>query len=320
MADAWSNGELIAVALSNLDLNLLVALHALLEERNVTRAGVRIGLSQPAMSAALGRLRRHFHDDLLVRVGNSYELTPMASGLLDPTTVACASIERVFAAQPDFQPATADRTFSVVLSDYALAVLGGALSLALRERAPNVRLDLLQLTPAAVDDSVHTLRTADALLLPHGFLRDHPAIDLYRDRWVCVAWTGNTAVGAELTMEHLAKLPWVVSYHRPNAFTYAARQLSALGIEPRIDLVVENFMALPLLVVGTDRLALIQERLARLWGSSADIRVLPCPYDAVPIVEAMWWHPMHTRDAGHAWLRELFADAGRDISQAARAA
>ena len=301
------------MGLSNLDLNLLVALNALLEERNVTRAGARVGLSQPAMSAALARLRRHFHDDLLVRVGNGYELTPLAGGLVDPTAVACTAVERVFKAEPAFQPATSERSFTVVLSDYALAVLGGGLSRALRDRAPHVRLDLLQLTAAATDDSVHTLRTVDALVLAHGILRDHPGLDLYRDAWVCIAWTGNAAIGEALTMDHLAQLPWIVTYYRPTAFTHAARQLNALGIEPRIDLVVENFLSLPLLIVGTDRLALIQERLARRLSGFADIRIMSCPYDAMPIVEAMWWHPMHQRDAGHTWLRELFADVSREL-------
>jgi DNA-binding transcriptional LysR family regulator len=301
------------VGLSNLDLNLLVALNALLEERNVTRAGARVGLSQPAMSAALARLRRHFHDDLLVRVGNTYELTPLAGGLVDSTAVACTAVERVFSAEPAFQPATSERSFTVVLSDYALAVLGSGLSRALRDRAPHVRLDLLQLTAAAAEDSVHTLRTVDALVLPHGILRDHPGLDLYRDAWVCIAWTGNAAIGATLTLDHLSRLPWIVTYYRPTAFTPAARQLNALGIEPRIDLVVENFLSLPLLIVGTDRLALIQERLARRLSGFADIRIMSCPYDAMPIVEAMWWHPMHQRDAGHAWLRELFVDVSREL-------
>jgi DNA-binding transcriptional LysR family regulator len=302
-----------AVGLSNLDLNLLVALNALLEERNVTRAGVRVGLSQPAMSAALARLRRHFHDDLLVRVGNAYELTPMANDLVDATAVACTAVERVFTAQPTFRPITSERSFTVAISDYALAVLGGGLSKALRDTAPNVRLDLLQLTPAAVDDSAHTLRTVDALVLPHGFLRDHPSQDLYRDNWVCIAWTGNDRIGDRLTRENLAELPWIATYYRPTAFTHAGRQLSALGIEPHIDLVVENFLSLPLLVAGTDRLALIQERLARRLTGSADIRMLPCPYDALPIVEAMWWHPMYERDAGHTWLRETFAQVAGEL-------
>jgi len=301
------------VVLSNLDLNLLVALNALLEERNVTRAGARVGLSQPAMSAALARLRRHFHDDLLVRVGNTYELTPMASGLVDPSAVACTAVERVFNAQPAFQPATSERSFTVVLSDYALAVLGSGLSQALRDQAPNLRLDLLQLTAAAVDDSVQTLRTVDALVLPHGVLRDHPGLDLYRDTWVCIAWAGNTTISDVLTMDDLRRLPWIVTYHRTTASGDPARQLNALGVEPRIDLVVENFLALPLLIVGTDRLALIQQRLAQRLSGFADIRIMSCPYDAMPIVEAMWWHPMHQRDAGHTWLRELFADVSREL-------
>jgi DNA-binding transcriptional LysR family regulator len=301
------------MGLSNLDLNLLVALNALLEERNVTRAGARVGLSQPAMSAALARLRRHFHDDLLVRVGNAYELTPLASGLVDATAVACTSVQRVFTAQSAFSPVTSERSFTVGLSDSALAVLGGGLSQALRAQAPRVRLDLLQLTPGMVDDSVHLLRTVDALLLPHGLLRDHPGLDLYRDAWVCIAWSGNTEIGETLTMEHLARLPWIAAGHRSTAFTHASRQLRALGVDPRIDLAVENLLSLPLLIAGTDRLALIQERLAHRLAGFADIRILSCPYETMPIVEAMWWHPMHQRDAGHTWLRELFSDVARKL-------
>jgi DNA-binding transcriptional LysR family regulator len=301
------------MGLANLDLNLLVALNALLEERNVTRAGARVGLSQPAMSAALARLRRHFHDDLLVRIGNGYELTAMASGLVEATATACASVSRVFTAQPAFQPAESGREFTVLLSDCALAVLGGGLSRALRKRAPHVHLDLLHLTPAALDDSLHTLRTVDAVVLPHGFLRDHPSLDLYRDRWVVMAWIGNPEIGDELTVDQLGRLPWISPFRRPTAFSDPARQLSALGITPRVDLVVENFLSLPMLIAGTDRVALVPERLVERLRGFSDIRILTCPYVTTPIVEAIWWHPMHQRDAGHAWLRDLFADVGREL-------
>jgi DNA-binding transcriptional LysR family regulator len=302
------------MGISSLDLNLLVALRALLEERNVTRAGARVGLSQPAMSAALARLRRHVGDQLLVRVGNHYELTSLGAALTEPVAAAEASVERVFAAQPGFQPATSDREFTVLTSDYALTVLAHDLSTVVRTAAPNIRLNFHPVTPEAVDDSVHALRTVDAMLLPRGFLRDLPGIDLYRDRWVCVAWSGNERIGAELTMAHLVELPWVVTYRRPRAFTHAILQLDALGVEPRVEVVVENFMALPPLVVGTDRVALMQFRLADWFARFTELRILPCPYDALPIVEAMWWHPMHQRDQGHAWLRSTFAEAGRRVS------
>lgn len=139
-------------------------------------------------------------------------------------------------------------------------------------------------------------------------------LDLYRDSWVIIAWSGNSEIGDALTMEQLAELPWIVSSYRPAAFGRVTRQLAAVGIEPRIDLVVDNYLSLPLLVAGTDRLALIQERLAHRLAGCADVRILRCPYDAEPIVEAMWGHPMHQRAAGHTWLREFFADVGRKLA------
>ena len=106
--------------LAGLDMNLVVALRALLAERNVTRAGERIGLSQPAMSAALGRLRRHFGDELLARKGSGYQLTALGVVLLDRTEVACEMLEQVFGSQLRFDPAREEREFVILTSDYAV--------------------------------------------------------------------------------------------------------------------------------------------------------------------------------------------------------
>ncbi|MDX6740209.1 LysR family transcriptional regulator [Actinocorallia sp. A-T 12471] len=296
--------------LANLDLNLVIALRALLRERNVTRAGERIGLSQPAMSAALSRLRRHFDDELLVRVRKEYELTPLGLTLLEPAQAACEILERVFSAQPDFDPRTADREFVLLTSDYALAVLGEELSRAVRAEAPGVRLRFPQLTAPAVDDLDTTLRAVDGLLAPHGIIGGYPAVDLFTDRWLCMIAEDSPV--SELSVADLARLPWVDLYHRPT-YTHASRQLGLFGIEPQVEVVVEIFQSLPFLIAGTDRVALIQERLARRFTGIAPVRTLDPPFDPVPLTEAMWWHPAHTRDAGHAWLRRLIADVGARI-------
>ncbi|WP_067811852.1 LysR family transcriptional regulator [Actinomadura kijaniata] len=302
--------------LAGLDLNLLVALRALLAERNVTRAGAAIGLSQPATSAALARLRRHFGDELLVRVRGGYELTPLAAALVEPVETAAAMLERVFTAQPGFDPPTARREFTLRSSDYALAVLAEPLARTLRAEAPHVRLRLRQFGPADVEEIDTTLRTCDGLLMPHGFLTDHPAVDLFTDTWVCMVAADHPTVGDRLTLAELAELPWVDYLNRPTAFTPASWHLRTLGIEPRVEVVTESFQIIPFLVAGTDRVALIQERLAARYAGLAAVRVLPCPFDVVPLVEAMWWHPVHTRDAGHAWLREVMARVGHMIADA----
>lgn len=301
-----------SVNLASLDLNLVVALRALLEERNVTRAGQRVGLSQPAMSASLARLRRHFGDELLARVGGHYELTALGQVLLDRTSTAYDVLERLFASQADFDPAGESREFKLIASDYAVAVFGTELARVMHEEAPGIRLRFTQTPNTVVDDTATLLSTADGLLMPHGVISGFPATDLYGDSWVLLVAEDHPGVEDGLTRQDLARLPWV-TYQR----TYdapAVRQLGMLGVEPRVEVSVDSFQLLPLLVAGTRRIALIQARLARLLEPLAAVRVLEPPYEAVPLQEAMWWHPVHTHDAAHIWLRETAARVGRRVS------
>ncbi|OIJ68422.1 LysR family transcriptional regulator [Streptomyces mangrovisoli] len=300
--------------LARLDLNLVVALRALLEERNVTRAGQRIGLSQPAMSAALARLRRHFDDELLSRVGGHYELTALGQVLLDRTSTAYDVLERLFASQADFDPAKETREFRLVASDYAVAVFGTEFARVVHDEAPGIRLRFSQTPTTVVDDTATLLSATDGLFMPHGVISGFPATDLYDDRWVFLVADGHPDVGEQLTRQDLAHLPWV-TYQR----TYdapAVRQLGMLGIEPQVEVSVDSFQSLPLLVAGTRRIALVQARLARLLAPITAVRAMEPPYEAVPLREAMWWHPVHTHDAAHIWLRETAARVGATLPQA----
>ncbi|MGW5863519.1 LysR family transcriptional regulator [Streptomyces sp. NPDC055239] len=301
--------------LARLDLNLVVALRALLEERNVTRAGERVGLSQPAMSAALARLRRHFDDELLARNGGHYSLTALGQVLLDRTSTVYDLLDRLFSSQATFDPAHEQREFRLLASDYAVAVFGAELARTVHESAPGIRLRFTQTPTTVVDDTGVLLSAADGLLMPHGVVSDFPATDLYEDRWVFLVADDHPDVGDRLTREDLARLPWV-TYQR----TYdapAVRQLGMLGIEPRVEVSVDSFQTLPLLVAGTRRIALVQERLARLLAPVAPVRALAPPYEAVPLREALWWHPVHTHDAAHIWLRETAAEVGSRIRETA---
>ncbi|MEU9136487.1 LysR family transcriptional regulator [Streptomyces sp. NPDC048404] len=301
--------------LARLDLNLVVALRALLEERNVTRAGQRVGLSQPAMSAALSRLRRHFDDDLLARVGGHYELTALGQVLLDRTSTAYDVLERLFASQAYFDPAKENREFKLMASDYAVAIFGTELARVIHEEAPGIRLRFSQTPTTVVDDTATLLSASDGLFMPHGVISDFPATDLYDDRWVFLVARDHPSVDDRLTRKDLARLPWV-TYQR----TYdapAVRQLAMLGIEPRVEVSVDSFQSLPLLVAGTRRIALVQARMAQLMEPIAAVKVVEPPYEAVPLREALWWHPVHTHDAAHIWLRETAARVGARLAPGA---
>jgi DNA-binding transcriptional LysR family regulator len=302
---------LAPVNFASLDLNLLVALDALLEQRSVTRAAEQLGLSQPALSASLARLRRHFGDELLTRVGNQYRLTPLAGQLRERTRVALSGVERVFTAQPDFDPATSTREFSVVMSDYGVNVLGAPVAAILAQEAPGIRLRLAANTPQVVDQASQVLTKTDLMVIPHGFIDDLPHQDLYSDDWVCVVSADNPDVGDSISAAQLRVMPWVATYHGPTASTPAARQMRMSGIEPHVQVVTETFLTVPRMVAGTGRVALLQRRLIDLLPDGLGIKALPCPFDAGPLVEAMWWHPMYTADPEHTYFRAIVARAAQ---------
>ncbi|MEL7977972.1 LysR family transcriptional regulator [Isoptericola sp. F-RaC21] len=295
----------MASRLVNLDLNLLVALDALLQSRSVTKAAAHMRLSQPALSASLAKLRRHFDDPLLSRRGNEYTLTPLALQLRERIRTVLAGVERVFAAEPVFDPASSTREVRIIASDYSIAVLGAAIAGILAREAPGMRLHFTANTPSLIEEAERVLVGADLILMPHGFLTDLPHTDLHDDRWTCVVAESNSEVGDELTEEQLRALPWVMTFHSPTASTPAARHLRMLGIEPRVEVVTEQFLTVPALVAGTRRVALLQERLVRLLPAGFAVRAVPSTVDLGAMVEAMWWHPVNDHDPEHEFLRDV---------------
>ncbi|KAA9105099.1 LysR family transcriptional regulator [Microbacterium rhizomatis] len=297
--------------LSRLDLNLLVALDALLTERSVTRAAERLHLSQPALSASLARLRMHFGDPILARRGNTYELTPFALRLAEHTTTALEAARRVFESQATWAPTESVREFAIYGSDYGFVTIGKAVAELAAERAPGVRFRFMLHNQTIVEDAPNRLRSADGMVIPHGHMTDLPFADLWHDDWVAVVSENNATVGDDLTMEDVAALPWVMTYQSRSAFTSAARQIQQLGIEPHVEVVVESFLALPHFVAGTNRIGLIQAALAPVARGVGGVRIVELPFSATPLTNALWWHPVHDRDPEHLWMRHLFEEAGR---------
>jgi DNA-binding transcriptional LysR family regulator len=301
--------------LANLDLNLLVALRELVRERSVTRAAQRLGVTQPAASAALARLRRHFGDELLIREHGEYVLTALGTRLAEQVDAVCAAAERLFAASTDFDPSVSDREFTLVMADYTIMVMGEALSRAVRRAAPRARLHVRLVRESLSTEYADGIRFVDGMVAPptHGFaLPDTRFAELFRDRWVCVVDAGNPALDAgKLRLPDLARLPWVAPYYRSSANPPSVpvmRQLALLDIQPRIAVRVESYLTVPYFVTGTERVALMQERLAIRLAAPMNLTVLECPGDPEPIVEALWWHRQYEDDTAHAWLRRLIVE------------
>jgi DNA-binding transcriptional LysR family regulator len=295
-------GEIVAAA--GIDLNLLTVLGALLEHRNVTRAGERLRLSQPTMSGALARLRQHFGDELLVRSGRAYQLTPMASSLLPAVREALDQVEGTLGVPVEFDPSTSRRRFSIATSAQSILELSGVLR-RIHELAPGVRLDTWPITTTLLE-SGRGLPGYDVLIAPEGFRAEGDPEVLLRDRIVYVADPANPRLHdgrGRFTAEDLAALPHAAS-RLPQA-GLVADALGRLGVTPRVVATTGGWLPLPFLVAGTDLVAAVPERLARRVRDAAGVTVTEPPFGAIELVEAAWWHPLHATDPALTWLRGI---------------
>ncbi len=270
-----------------------------------------MGLSQPAVSHALARLRRRLGDDLLVRVGREFQLTPLGQSLLDRAENVYDALERLF--EQDFDPATSTRRFTLVQSDYSMVLLAKPLTRILRSEAPGVRLSFQQLTTSA-GDFQEILRQSDGIIVPPGHIRGHPNTRLLTDRWVCLVARDNPHVGDVLTIDDLARMPWVASYDQTLISSPAPlRHMRALGVEPQVEVSVEGFLAVPSLIAGTDRIGFIHEKLAQQFTHLSDIRILPSPLPNEEHLVVLYWDASATNDPGHRWFRHALCRAAAAV-------
>ncbi|MGP3775484.1 LysR family transcriptional regulator [Streptomyces sp. SDT5-1] len=295
------------------DLNLLVSMDALLQERSVTRAAQRLGLSQPSLSAALAKLRRHFDDELLTRVGNSYELTALGERLAEQTSLALGWTDRVFQTRADFDPEHSEHEFTLVVADCHLPLFARVLADLVQEQAPNVRLTFRHSTAQFVNRASEHLRSVDAIVLPQGVLVNMPMLQLYRDRWACVVSSETT--DRPLDREQLSTRPWVFAYQHPFSALSMMPRLAEEGVRVRSSITTEDFLAVPHLVRGSERIGLMPERLARLTPADSGVAIAELPFELGDLLESLWWHPAHERDPAHAWLRRMASRAGRVVER-----
>jgi LysR family nod box-dependent transcriptional activator len=291
--------------LGGLDLNLLVALDALLSERSVTRAAQRVGLSQPGMSNALGRLRRILDDPLLVRQGATLVPTARAEALIGPVHEALELIRSALESPPRFDPATDRRSFRLSCSDYSVLMLIGPLVRALGADAPGVVVEVI---PRLADAGRALLNgDVDLVVEPPEIMGDADleSLRLWEDRWECCVWEGNARVGERMTIERYTALGHLI-YSMGSAGQPVALpdiHMARLGVPRRIEVSVESFLLAPFLLQGTDLVTLIPKRAEAFLRRTGDIRVLESPIELPALVETLWWHPRATADPAHVWLR-----------------
>lgn len=298
-----------AMTRGSYDLNLLIALRALLEEANVTRAGQRVHLGQSSMSSALSRLRVVFGDELLVRVGREYELTPFARLLLPQVQATVPLLERLLSNEPNADPRLARRTFTLMATDYALIRIQHALALVLEE-APGIDVALLPL-PERPMESERDLMTHDLVVTVAGTGIDGPSLPLIDDEYVCLVDAENPRLrDRTLSFDDFVALPQAVPQFGRHHLTPADRRLRELGIdrrEPRV--ATSSFLPLASVVAGTDLVAVVPRVLAERLGPVTGTVIVEAPFGVITLPLRLWWHPSHGNDPVHTWFRERLVAA-----------
>ncbi|MFD6325729.1 LysR family transcriptional regulator [Streptomyces sp. NPDC058442] len=292
--------------LSSVNLNLLVPLLALLEERSVTRAAERVGLSQPAMSHALTRMRRLLGDDLVVRQGTSLTLTPRALELIAPLRSALEQTAHIVNF-PCFDPATDRRVITIALTNSTAFVVGPRLARLVAERAPHATLRLRTITVPT--ETTFTDRGVDVVLLSEGHFSPYPRERLYNDRCVVLASPDTPPEASALDL--LTTQPHVVVDTDRRVFPYSV--LDEKGVTYRVGQLSSDFLLVPFLVARAGGVALLRHRVAAAMQTLTDLRIEEFPFPLPGLGIDMVWNPRLADQYFMEWLRALLFDVATDL-------
>jgi len=295
-----------------MDLNLLLILEALLEERNVTRAAARVGLSQPAASNALSRLRATFRDPLFRRTAAGMSATPRAMELAAPVRTALAQIRAALAESAGFDPSASARSFRLGMTDYAELVLLGPLLSRISHDAPDVqilvrRLDRIFIPPESelrddvIDAAIGFFPEADSL---EPDTRSH---ELYSEKNVCIARKGHPILSGALTPRRFAAAGHVGVFYRNEARGLVDSALASHGLRRKLRATTPHFLSAAQVVAESNLIAVVPAGLAARFRKFLHLEVRKVPVQMPPLRMRLLWHERTASDAGQQWLRSLIA-------------
>lgn len=296
--------------LASIDLNLLVAFEALMEERHVTRAASRIGLAQPSMSSALRRLRDLFGDELFLRGPGGMQPTDKALALAQPIGAALEQIRGALAPGQGFDPSSARRRFAIAVTDYGDLVIVPALVALLRREASGIDLAVRPITDAAVALAKLERGELDALI--GGHLPDSTTSlrqPLFEEHFVCIRDQRHAADAPAIDIGAYAALPHALFSAAggdglPSAID---DMLARQGLKRRIAVTLPHVVAVPFAIAGTDLVATMAERVARRFADSAEVAVLPLPFESPAFAIDLLHARRALADPALRWLMEAIA-------------
>lgn len=291
-----------------LDLNLLVALDVLLEERSVSRAAKRLYLSQPAMSAALKRLREYFNDELLTQTGKRMVPTPHAMQVSEQIKTVLHDVEALISRSTLFHPESSHRRFSIAASDYIATVLLAPLLRKLFRNAPGLQFNILP--PGDTTASLLDQGKLDLVILPKSQLSvSHPDILLFEERFVIVGCASNPLFQNTLSEEDFYDASHVVvKLGRVRPASIAQTAIDSRGRERKEAVLAASFLLAPELVLNSPHLTVMHERLALKFSEVLPIKIAEMPFDLEPMSEHLQYNQARETDPGLKWLIKMIEE------------
>lgn len=303
-----------ATNLSGVDLNLLVALRALLTEKHVTRAAKSVGLSQPAMSHALARLRDLFDDPLLVRTAAGMSPTPRADALAPVLARALEDLGRIVAPPEAFDPARSTRSFTLLADDYSELVLLPKILARAWKDAPRVDVRVRPQHARSIDDLVEG--RADLSIVPARTFAGARGLitqKMFHEDFVCVVRADHPQAKKRLSLAEYLELPHALIAPRGEGGSVVDSALGRIGRARRVAVEIPHFLVAPYLIRDTDLVLMLAERVARVMAAPLDLRVLapPADLDLNGFDVHLVWHERHRADPGHAWFRNVVLEIAK---------
>jgi DNA-binding transcriptional LysR family regulator len=302
-----------AMRYHKLDLNLLTALKALLAEKNVTRAGESVHVTQSAMSGILARLRDYFGDPLIVQIGRKMELTPLAESLVEPVNDVLLRIDATIATRPEFDPLTTQRHFSVVASDYSINVLLLEVLRRVHREAPGMSLEFRNPSESAAAE----LEAGEVDFIINPESQNSPMQSgavIFEDSYIVVVDAANSKVGESIGIDqYLASRHVAFKSGKHGLPQFETWMANRYGDERRVEVIAHSFYLLPQLVLGTSRLATMHTRLANKIARTLPIRLVKPEFEIPRLIEVLQWHKYRDLDPGSMWLRDVIIEGARSL-------
>lgn len=297
-----------AVENLNLDMNLLVVFDAIFSERNISLAAERLELAQPTVSNALNRLRRITGDPLFVRTSRGMEPTPHAERIAQPLRQVLATLRGTLKASRGFDPATAERTFTLFLTDLGEAFFLPRLLTRLRTLAPGVKLVTLPIPESnpqsALENGEVDIAIGNLPKLKTGFYQQR----LFREHYICIARADHPLFDGKMTAEKFGRASHAVVLPQGTGHGIVEQTMLKLGLRERIMLRVQNFLVLPTIVANTDLVAIVPHSVASELSAEHPLKLVVPPIPLPEFDIKQCWHGRFHNDDGNQWLRAQIAE------------